>query len=201
MKAALVAMASYTFGEKMCDLPNIHFSRCNQPLLPNKLPMLPWSLQRLPGSSISAHGVTFLCEITTISVTAADWTSKPRKKQLKPQTYNLTSRTSSSPPAPPGLRMSSLPPQPHPASTDLATGPIPTQRSGFPKGTASSVHQRIISMSSLCDGKLLIRCSYSKLKKKKSDSRLSTQSHWPRTILQASTSPPFWKEGDSILNY
>lgn len=39
------------------------------------------------------------------------------------------------------------------------------------------------------------------IKKKKSDSRLSTQSHWPRTILQASTSPPFWKEGDSILNY
>lgn len=31
-------------------------------------------------------------------------------------------------------RMSSLLPQLHPTSTDLATGPIPTQRSGFPKG-------------------------------------------------------------------
>lgn len=97
MKVALVAMASYTFGENMCDFPNIHFSRCNQPLLPNKLSMLPWGLQRLPASSISAHGVTFLREITTISVTVADWTTKPRKKQLEPQNYNLASRTSSSP--------------------------------------------------------------------------------------------------------
>lgn len=165
MKTALVAMASYTFGEKMCDLPNIHFSRHNQLLLPNKLSMLPWGLQRLPGSSISAHGVTFLCEITTISVTVADWTTKPRKKQLKPQTYNLASRTSSSPPAPPGLRVSEqpvFPPQPHPASTDLVTGPIPSQRPGFAKGNASSVYQRIISVSSLCVGKLPTRCSYCK---------------------------------------
>lgn len=166
MKVALVAMASYTFGENMCDFPNIHFSRCNQPLLPNKLSMLPWGLQRLPASSISAHGVTFLREITTISVTVADWTTKPRKKQLEPQNYNLASRTSSSPPALPGLRTSHLPPQPHPASTYLATGPIPIKDLAFQKGMLLLSTRESSQCHHCVMGNCSTRCRYSKLKKK-----------------------------------
>lgn len=126
--------------------------------------MLPQGLQRLPQSSISAHGITSFCEIRTILVPVGGWATKPRKKQLKPQTYNMATRASSSPSAPPSLRASSPPPA-SPSCNRPCRAYAPSQGACFSKGNASSVYQRTISVSSSCDGKLLTRYRHSKSKK------------------------------------
>lgn len=62
-------------------------------------------------------------ERTTL-VTEADWATKPRKKQLKPQIYKLDSRTSS--PWPHPASELQVHPQPHPASDHQVFEPHPT---------------------------------------------------------------------------
>nr|BAB24778.1 unnamed protein product [Mus musculus] len=101
-----------------------------------------------------APGTTFLCVIRTTFFTETRWATKPRKKQLKPQTYNLASRASS-PPQPHQASELQVHPQPHPDSGHQVFEPHPTsmnlascraygrsQGACFSKGNVSSYSQR-----------------------------------------------------------
>lgn len=98
-----------------------------------------------------------------------NWDHLRHCSRLGHQTYNLATRTPSPPPPSPSLRTSSLPSAPPSFNRPSCRAYGPSQGACFSKGNAFSVYQRMTSVSSLCEGKLLTRYGHSKSKNPTSD--------------------------------